>query len=175
MSIPATTATPGDTVEIPIMITKNPGFAFIQLNIVSELDYVIENATSDFSMVEGKSTIFYGTSDKVGTFTLATLKLRIPDAAKDGHKYNISVNVIDCYNLEEQQLSCTGASGTINVSAVMMGDVTANGTVDGLDVIRLAKYLCGAEVSICATGSDISKDGKINGIDLILLLKILLA
>lgn len=175
MSIPATTATPGDTVEIPIMITKNPGFAFIQLDIDSDLDYVIENATSDFSMVEGKSTIFYGTSDKVGTFTLATLKIRIPDATKDGHEYNISVNVIDCYNIKEQQLMCTGASGTIGVSAVLIGDVTSNGTVDGLDVIRLAKYLCGTEVSINKTASDISKDGNINGVDLILLLKLLLA
>lgn len=175
MSIPATTATPGDTVEIPIMITKNPGFAFIQLDIDSDLDYVIENATSDFSMVEGKSTIFYGNSDKVGTFALAMLKVRVPDTAKDGHRYNISVNVIDCYNLEEQQLSCAGASGTISVSAVLMGDVTANGTVDGLDLIRLAKYLCGAEVSIDARASDISKDGNINGVDLILLLKLLLA
>lgn len=175
MSLPTTSAAPGDTVEIPIMITTNPGFAFIQLDIDSDLDYVIENATSDFSMVEGKSTIFYGTSDKVGTFTLATLKLQIPDTAKDGHEYNISVNIIDCYNIKEQQLSCAGASGTISVSAIMMGDVTANGTVDGLDVIRLAKYLCGAEVSIDETVSDISKDGNINGVDLILLLKLLLA
>ena len=175
MSIPTTTATPGDTVEIPIMITKNSGFAFIQLDIDSDLDYVIENATSDFSMVEGKSTIFYGNSDKVGTFALAMLKVRVPDTAKDGHRYNISVNVIDCYNLEEQQLSCAGTSGTINVSAIMIGDVNFDNQVTPLDVIRLVKYLCGQDVAINETASDISKDGKINGIDLILLLKILLA
>ena len=175
LSIPATTATPGSTVEIPIMVTKNPGFAFIQLSINSDLDYTIENTTSDLSMVEGKSTIFYGNSNRVGSFTLATLKIRIPDTAANEKTYDISVNVSGCYNLDEQQLSCDGASSTISVLAVMMGDITSDDKIDGLDVIRLAKHLCGAEVSINETESDISKDGKINGIDLILLLKLLLA
>lgn len=51
------------------------------------------------------------------------------------------------------------------------GDVNGDGNVDGKDVLRLARYLSGANVTVSLDGADMNGDGKIDGRDLLRLAK----
>ncbi len=55
--------------------------------------------------------------------------------------------------------------------AILPGDLTADGTVDDQDLLRLAKYLSGQPVEANAEAADVNEDGDIDGRDLIRLIK----
>lgn len=56
---------------------------------------------------------------------------------------------------------------------VLPGDVNANGTVDGRDALRLARYLVTKDVEASALAADVNGDGEIDGSDLYLLIQYL--
>ena len=56
---------------------------------------------------------------------------------------------------------------------VLSGDVNGDGTVDGRDLLRLAKHLAGNAVQIDASAADLNGDGQIDGRDLLRLAKFL--
>lgn len=47
------------------------------------------------------------------------------------------------------------------------GDVNADGTVDGRDVLRLSRFIVGQEVEVSAWAADVNGDGKVDGRDLL--------
>jgi Dockerin type I repeat. len=53
------------------------------------------------------------------------------------------------------------------------GDATGDGRVNGMDLIRLRKYLAGDNVTIDLSNADVTGDGRVNGMDLIRLRKYL--
>ena len=60
------------------------------------------------------------------------------------------------------------------VDGRLLGDINADGVVDGLDAIRLMKWLAGEEdIEISEENADISQNGIINELDLVRLLKYL--
>ena len=61
----------------------------------------------------------------------------------------------------------------VEAPEINYGDVNNDGKIDGKDLIRLRKYLVGADVEIFP-GADVNGDGEINGKDLIRLRKYLL-
>ena len=56
-------------------------------------------------------------------------------------------------------------------AAAPKGDANGDGSVDGRDVIRLAKYIAGQGVAIDETAADLNGDGNIDGRDLLRLAK----
>lgn len=55
----------------------------------------------------------------------------------------------------------------------VLGDLTGDGEVDGRDLLRLGKYLAGAEVELNTDAADVNKDGDVDGRDLLRLGKYL--
>ena len=56
---------------------------------------------------------------------------------------------------------------------VLPGDVNADGTVDGRDALRLARYLATKDVEASACAADVNGDGEIDSNDLTLLIQYL--
>ena len=54
-----------------------------------------------------------------------------------------------------------------------VGDINADGSVDVKDLVRLMKYISGADVTIC--GSDVNGDGVTDTRDLVRLMRIIAA
>ena len=61
----------------------------------------------------------------------------------------------------------------MTISNRIPGDVTGDGKVNGMDLVRLRKYLAGDSVEIDLSNADVTGDGKVNGMDLIRLRKFL--
>jgi hypothetical protein len=55
--------------------------------------------------------------------------------------------------------------------SVLPGDVNVDGTVDGRDLLRLARYLSGQQVEANAKAADVNGDGSVDGRDLLRLAK----
>jgi hypothetical protein len=53
------------------------------------------------------------------------------------------------------------------------GDLNGNGTIDGRDLLRLARYLAGGNVEINEAAADLNGDGKVDGRDLLRLARYL--
>lgn len=53
----------------------------------------------------------------------------------------------------------------------LLGDVNGDGTVDGRDVLRLARYFAGYPVQIDSAAADLTGDGSLDGRDLLRLAK----
>ena len=51
------------------------------------------------------------------------------------------------------------------------GDANADGTVDGRDLLRLARYVAGQDVEASAMGADVNGDGTVDGRDVLRLAK----
>ena len=64
-------------------------------------------------------------------------------------------------------------SGTLAITNRVPGDTNSDGKVNGMDLIRLRKYLAGEKVEIDLSNADVTGDGKVNGMDLIRLRKYL--
>lgn len=56
---------------------------------------------------------------------------------------------------------------------LLPGDVNGDGSVDGRDLLRLARYLAGQGVTLDLALADVNRDGKVNGLDLLRLAKAL--
>lgn len=59
----------------------------------------------------------------------------------------------------------------ISEDSVMYGDVNGDGEVNGIDLLRLAKYFAGWDVVISSDASDVNGDLTVNGLDLLRLAK----
>lgn len=55
--------------------------------------------------------------------------------------------------------------------ALTLGDVNGDGMVDGRDLVRLAKYIAGSNVTIDAAAADMNGDGNVDGRDVLRLAK----
>ena len=67
--------------------------------------------------------------------------------------------------MNEENVACKAAADTIKVIKYLPGDV--NGSVDGRDLLRLARFLGGYDVEINRVSSDVTGDGQVDGRDLL--------
>ena len=67
----------------------------------------------------------------------------------------------------EESLEFSVTSGGVNVVNSIPGDVNGDGKVNGMDLLRLKRYVSGQNVTIDEVASDVNGDGKVNGMDLL--------
>lgn len=174
-------ATPGETVRVPLSVTTNPGCGYIRLRITADLPVTVTNGNLFPHMSVGTTAIFYAdTSDVKKTGDLAYLTVTIPEDAADGQAYSIKVEGLECFNMAEESLKVTGATGQVKADAVVRFDVTGDGEVSGQDLIRLVSFLAEQDpdsgvspVTISRKGADANGDGQVRGDDVIALVKFL--
>ncbi len=100
--------------------------------------------------------------------TVATLKFDLPQTVKGSKEFDIAVT--EC--LFSDGTSIVGAATSGKATAILYGDINADGVVDGTDDLRLTKYLLNlnpqtgeSTVDIDILAADVAYDGVVDGTD----------
>ena len=76
------------------------------------------------------------------------------------------------YVLLTASVTVSGDAGLGEFALQLTGDVSGDGNVNTMDLIRLMKYISGVEVDVAPGTADVNGDGRENTMDLIRLMKI---
>ena len=104
----------------------------------------------------------------------------------DGKRYDVSFSFDDVeageyilaiykpgnYTLVTRAVTVSGDVGLGELALQLTGDVSGDGKVNTMDLIRLMKYISGVEVDMAEGAGDVNGDGKVNTMDLIRLMKL---
>ncbi len=122
VSAGAVSGKPGDTVSVPVNVTGNPGFAYLKLNFGYDADALelvnAENGeVSTDSFSRGTNSLSWDTGeDAVADGLLCTLTFRIKDGAEG--EYEIALNPVACYNINEDTVTVYAENGTVTAGHV---------------------------------------------------------
>ena len=179
IKIVGATGKAGNTVDVVIEISNNPGIAYLGFDLgynssVMTLQSVTGNdvfAAADFiagDLEKNPYTVlaanYTGNKTDNGKFVTATFLIK-EDCAEG--TYEITITNPQAYNIDETEKIFSVTNGVITVKNVDAGDVTGDGKINGMDLLRLGKHFAGWTVDIDETGADVTGDGKINGMDLL--------
>ena len=179
MVVSDATGRPGSEVTLTVSVKNNPGIAAFDMNIVYDpsrlkpVDYVFagafEGSLSTVSTATGKAG-FVSLNDVTGDGAVLNLTFEILDTAPDGAAI-VSVEIGEIINVEEEPIEFAAVAGQVTVVSRVPGDVTGDGKVGTVDVLRLLKYVNGQDVSIVEGSGDVTGDGKVGTADVLRLLK----
>ena len=182
LTVPQPVALPGDTVEVPLKLSGNPGIASMRLKVGYDASVLtLQSAEIDpaFADVAGAITqvntngnpavLLWLVADKEvnvnGVF--ATLTFTVSKNAPEAlSPLTIAFEPDDIYNSNEVPISLTVAQGGVNVRPYRPGDINGDGKVNNKDLTALAKYLAGFDGSYIEYNLDTNGDGRINNRDL---------
>ena len=168
----------GEDVTLSVSIDKNPGLAM--------LEFAVDYDTEKLALTGYASSVlpdFYGNtatgrfvwvndSNVTATGELFTLSFKVAEGLDEG-LIAVSLQNLAAADLDENGVDLLTASGGVNVVNRVPGDVTGDGLVNGMDLLRLKKYLVGMDVSIDMSNADVTGEGTVNGMDLLRLKKYL--
>lgn len=169
----------GKTVDVVIEIANNPGIAYLSFDLgydssVMTLQSVSGNdvfAADDFiegDLVKNPYCVLAANymENKTADGKFVTATFLIKEDCAEGN-YDIKITNPQAYSIDETEKTFIATNGIITVKAVEPGDVTGDGVINGMDLLRLGKYLAGWDVEIDKDGADVTGDGKVNGMDLL--------
>ena len=176
----STWAAPGETVEITINISNNPGIAGAKFSVSFDEKLTLVAIKEDGGAFEAldytapetitNSCVFnWDSLDAVATEdgTILTLVFAIAaDATPNRYlDINLSCDYGDVYGAELESVAVTMVGGNLFVVNYIPGDVNGDGVVNGKDVTLIRRYNAGADVEINLAAADVNDDGTINGKD----------
>ncbi len=161
----------GETVTLGVYINANNA-SMVTLRCIwdTSIFEFIGSECNEGQSMNGTFSIYSLTNTingKIGTITL-----KIKEGVAEG-TYSVTVNVTEAYDIDENPIPCKAALDKVKVSSRIPGDVTGDGAVDGRDLLRLAKYLGGYDVSIVSENATVNGDSVVDGRDLLRLAKYL--
>ncbi len=169
----------GENIVITLSLENNPGIiaAMIapilpeHMTIVSMTNYEknLRFSYTDVFILEGKTAY---TSDG----PILKLVCSMPDEyRKNGTKVTFRIlEIIDAdYNTVVSEVNCEDTVNFPGEPEVVPGDVTGNGVIDIMDLLRLQKYISGSSVMINLANADVNGSGNIDIFDLIRLKKMI--
>lgn len=170
-SVKTINAKKGETVTLGVYVNaQNASMITLKCNWDTKVFEFVSSECFDGQSSNGTFSIYSLTntiSGKIGTITLK-LKNDIAEGT-----YKLTVNVTEAYDIDETPVPCKAAADIVKVSTRIPGDVTGDGSVDGRDLLRLAKYLGGYDVTIVAENATVNGDSAVDGRDLLRLAKYL--
>ena len=179
IKIVGATGKAGNTVDVVIEISNNPGIAYLGFDLgynssVMTLQSVTGNdvfGAADFiagDLEKNPYTVLAAnyTGDKTANGKFVTATFLIKEDCVEG-TYEITITNPQAYNIDETEKTFSVTNGVVTVKNVDAGDVTGDGKINGMDLLRLGKHFAGWTVEIDETGADVTGDGKINGMDLL--------
>ena len=177
-------ARPGNTVQMRLMLDKNPGFANLSLVIGYDTDIMtlteVENKVSGAEYTASQKltanpymmTWNNGTSNCTATGTLATLTFQIKDTAAYGvypisvsfykgnqgtYKDGVNVN----YDQSRNALPLVYVGSSAEIRSYIPGDISGDGRVDSRDVLTLLRHLSGWDgIAVVEEALDVNGDGE---------------
>ena len=168
----------GSEVVLEVKLDKNPGIMMLSFRLdydKSKLQYLggeDGSLTGWTFSTTGSGALWDGDKDYKATGTIVKLRFKILDNAKEGDVV-VNFTAVEAWNYSEREILFGANAGKVTISNRIPGDVTGDGKVNGMDLVRLRKYLAGDSVEIDLSNADVTGDGKVNGMDLIRLRKYL--
>lgn len=180
-------AVPGETVDVDIVMTNNPGIASIGLNVGYDSDILtIENITFNSAMggttqtsqlTKNPAKIIWinSTENFNGDATVATITFKVKSDITDNIATDVELTYDpdDIYNIAEDNIDCDIVNGVVNVVAAVPGDINGDTKVNNKDVTRLMQYLAHWDVFVNVPTLDTNGDGKVNNKDVTRLMQYL--
>ena len=169
----------GSEFTVDLMLEKNPGLMFLSFTLDYD-DAVLEflgaedGALSGWTVVPAENSLVWD-SDRDHTENGCVLHLRFrAKAGLEPGTVRLGVKDLFAANYNEERLQIQAGTGLIRLADRLPGDVNGDGTVDGLDLIRLRKYLAGvADTEIVEANAKVNGDDTIDLLDLVRLRKYL--
>jgi len=190
---------PGKDITLQMKMDSNPGMEsyLIMVECDRGVFYLDYNDDTGFACTSGDlcsqgnimcaayrdtgwQILWYGTQTSTSGGTLFTIKLKVSENAVAGtYPIKISYSPMNTVTGDDEAKSEAAADATAvftSDQAVMLGDVSGDGKITTIDVLRIAKYL----INDCAfteqqrTVADVTGDGKITAADVIRLARYLI-
>jgi len=177
----------GETVVIPVNVTKNTGIAGFThtinfdataLKLVS-VDTVGGYADgtvilNDEKIANGEITIlWFGSADVEGDGVVYNLTFEILETAQDGNaEITISFDDNDNGNISGENVIFGTMNGFVEVRSYWLGDLDGNRKYEMVDLLHLAQYVSGKEMTLTdkqKLSADVNEDGFIDIHDVIML------
>ena len=171
----------GQTVDVDVMVTDNPGVAAITLDVeYDKSNLELQGFVYNEEALVGASTTPYnasasipclymvnGTQNIIGDFRFATLTFKVKDnAAENAMAYiNLTFDPDNIYDIAEDNIDCTIVSGGVNIISCVPGDINGDEKVNSKDVSRLMQYHAHWDVTVNEPALDTNGDGKLNSKD----------
>ncbi|MBQ8005514.1 MAG: InlB B-repeat-containing protein, partial [Clostridia bacterium] len=168
----------GQTVRVPITLPNNPGIAGVEFTLqfdasaleIVDIEYDNWGGFDNKEQVRPENELSFS-FHSAGNYTkeaLCTLVFKVKDDAKTGE---YSLKIIDSFacneNLLDIELSIT--AGAVRVLDYIIGDSNGDGKINTKDVVLIAQYIAGWDVTINTAAIDCSGDGIVNTKDVVLL------
>lgn len=184
----------GETAEIPVIISKNKGFANLSLEISYDsnamtLTEVRGSTETGATFVKSQNITdtqyvltWNSTENTVFNGTLAVLVFKINDNTECG-KYSVNVDFYkgtngdykDGININYDEnfnsLGLSYMSGSITVNDHVPGDINGDGVLDGRDGTIFLRRLAGWNIEIDKSAADMNGDDSVDGRDGTVLLR----
>lgn len=179
----------GQKVKLAVMLENNPGVVSMSLTVQADETCMKLVGVEDSGLLGGgnhnpemsnpyrltwaNDTLQANVTDNG---TLVTLEFEIEEDAPAG-VYPVRViyeeTNYDIYDCELNPVSFAVMEGSVEIGAVLYGDVNRDGKVNNIDRALLTRYLAGWEnlnvENLDLAAADLNSDGKVNNQDLIAL------
>lgn len=169
----------GAEFTVDLMLEKNPGLMFLSFTLDYD-DAVLEflgaedGALTGWTVVPAQNSLLWD-SDRDHSESGCVLHLRFrAKAGLEPGTVRLGLKDVFAANYNEERLQIQAGVGLIRLADRLPGDVNGDGAVDGLDLIRLRKYLVGdADEGIVEANAKVNGDDTIDILDLVRLRKYL--
>ena len=182
LTVGSGTASPGQTVSIPITLDENPGITSMALDVqydrtAMSLISVTDSGALRGAMHSGNLSLYpyelnwdtYA-GDMTATGTIVTLTFAVEETAP-ADSYPITVTCWNgaIYNEELNEVPFDIENGVVTVTPPLSGDMNGDGRVTNLDRTSLARYLARwsgyDETTVDLLAADVNQDGRVTNLD----------
>lgn len=178
----------GQTVEIPVVISKNPGIVGLSFDVSYDADAMTLTEVRDGGILgtayhnaeeldKNPYRLSWGsytaTSNITENGTAVTLVFMLNSDVSDG-KYPITISydeIADAiYDIDFNAVDFATVPGGVTVTSFVIGDVNRDGNVTSIDTAYLARYLAGwsaykEEGKVDLAAADVNGDGNVTSVD----------
>ena len=140
ISVGTVVGAPGDEVSVDITIAGNPGLAFLKLKLGYDSEALTLVSAEATDVIEGKYTAskkldvnpyvmtWTNDSNSAEDGVIVTLVFKINADAKSAD-YALTLNIVECYNEEFDDVTFEGVNGTVTADPCVEGHTYDDGVV----------------------------------------------
>lgn len=186
LSVSTTGARAGNTAQVAVALTKNPGVKSVRFTVRYNASKLTLSTAKKGTLMTGVTpginvktngyvTFTYDGSSLTDTGTLLVLTFNVKSSAT-GSAYVQIASQDDGYELalrdrNAKTMTVTVQNGSVNVSGMQLGDVNDDGVVDVEDAFLVRSYI-GGDLQMTdeeKQTADVNGDGKVNSSDITLI------
>ena len=177
-------ALPGDTINVNICISNNPGITSLRVGISYDENLTLKNVT--FNSAFGphattpkpyanpqQLTLISPMADVKTNGVFATLTFDVSEDTPNAHVANILLTYqeTDIYNANFELVETSVVNGKVTVYDGLPGDINADKVVNTKDAVALFRYVAGWKENVDEEAPDVTGDGIIDTRDAVILFR----